>query len=230
MNKKDLQYTLLAPAAACLLLYFLDRVWQVSYLERTAAKLLLFLTVPLLHSFLFKKPILENLSLRASNREKFSVNFFGIFCFVVIVAAYFLLKQSIDFGSIMNDLQSRSKVNAGNYAAVGLYITFVNSFLEEVFFRGFVFLNLYRNRRQKMAYGYSSLLFALYHLSIFETWFGPGVMFLAVIGLVAAGLLFDYMDVRSETVYHSWTTHIMADAAIILIGCLYIYNGELPRG
>ena len=101
---------------------------------------------------------------------------------------------------------------------VGIYITLGNSFLEEFFFRGFIFLNLYNQGYKKIAYIYSSLLFGVYHIAIFKTWFSPLLTVLALLGLVIAGIVFNWIDTKSENFINSWIVHILADSAIIIIG------------
>lgn len=219
--QKEWLYITVVPVLVCVLLYISDQIFKVSYIERTLMKLLLFLAVPIFYARHFQKTIRETLHFQLAKPDRLSL-LLGRVCFVLILVSYFILKNQIDFESIMAQLQTTSKVHAGNYLLVGLYITIVNSLLEELFFRGFLFLNLYQSGRKVLAYGYSSVLFALYHLSIFKTWFDPLIMLLALFGLVAAGLLFDALNVRKRSIYSSWLVHAMADAAIILVGLHYI--------
>ncbi|TAH63854.1 MAG: CPBP family intramembrane metalloprotease, partial [Gottschalkiaceae bacterium] len=101
--------------------------------------------------------------------------------------------------------------------------TFINSFLEEFFFRGFIFLNLYKLGFKKGAYIFSSILFSLYHIGIFKNWFNPLLIILAVSGLISVGFIFNYIDTKSKSFINSWIVHILADAAIMLIG-LRMFN------
>ncbi len=59
---------------------------------------------------------------------------------------------------------------------------FGNSLIEEYFFRGVIFRSLFE-RLPVFAYIISSLLFSLYHLAIFGTWFSGYILFLALFGL-----------------------------------------------
>ncbi|MBZ9635369.1 CPBP family intramembrane metalloprotease [Clostridium sp. FP1] len=99
-----------------------------------------------------------------------------------------------------------------------MYITFGNSFLEEYFFRGFYLLKSYELKSKKFAYIYSSLLFGVYHIAIFKTWFNSGLVGLALIGLISIGFIFNWLDTRSKNFINSWLVHILADSAIIIIG------------
>ncbi|MGK0469321.1 MAG: membrane protease YdiL (CAAX protease family) [Clostridium sp.] len=143
---------------------------------------------------------------------------FGILSFLIILIAYYILRNVIDLQSISEDLQNKSKITASSFIFVGLYITLGNSFLEEYFFRGFIFLNLYEHNSKKFAYIYSSLLFGLYHIGIFKAWFNIELVGLALLGLIAVGFIFNWLDTESENFINSWVVHIFADSAIILIG------------
>lgn len=216
--KKETIYLIGSSLLICLLLYFLDQVWQVNYGIKTGAKILFFLAAPTGYRVVFQKgKPSRRLALPAGKELRISA-LVGIFSFAVVTAAYLLLRGFIDLPGIVSDLEGKSKVTADNFLLAGAYITFVNSFLEEVFFRGFLFLNLYEKGRKKTAWIYSSLLFALYHISIFKSWFSPGILLTAIAGLVFAGLLFNYMNRRTKTIFNSWLAHMMADAAIIGIG------------
>jgi membrane protease YdiL (CAAX protease family) len=94
----------------------------------------------------------------------------------------------------------------------------INSFLEEFFFRGFVFLNVYETGNKGWAYLFSALLFALYHIAIFATWFNIPLMLLALFGLMVIGFVFNYLDTLSNNFLNSYLVHIFANLAIVLIG------------
>jgi membrane protease YdiL (CAAX protease family) len=101
---------------------------------------------------------------------------------------------------------------------VAVYITFGNSFIEEYFFRGFIFLKLHESGCRKTAYVFSSLLFSLYHIMMFRDWFTLPIFLLSVAGLAGVGFLFDYMNIKYKSIYNSWISHILADSAIMFIG------------
>jgi membrane protease YdiL (CAAX protease family) len=142
----------------------------------------------------------------------------GIIFFTILLSVYFILRQYIDLDTISQNLRQNLKVTASNFIFVAAYITFGNSFIEEYFFRGFIFLRLYENGSRKTAYIFSSLLFSLYHIMMFKDWFTLPIFLLAVTGLAGVGFLFDFMDIKYKNIYNSWISHILADSAIMLIG------------
>jgi membrane protease YdiL (CAAX protease family) len=102
------------------------------------------------------------------------------------------------------------------FVLAAIYTVFVNSFIEELFFRGYVFKGLLKNR--KIAYIFSSALFALYHVTIFKSWFSLPVFLLTMVGLFIGGLIFSYFVEKSNSFLASYLIHISADLAIVGIG------------
>jgi membrane protease YdiL (CAAX protease family) len=217
MNKK---YIITSSLITCIILYFVEQVLGVNYAVKTLSKVVLFILIPYLYIKIVKKSTLrEELNFRKLDKKHLKLGFlFGISSFLIILAAYFLVGQYIDFNSIAVELENKSKITPANFIFVGLYITFGNSFLEEFFFRGFIFLSLYELKTKRLAYIYSSVLFGLYHITIFKTWFNLGLISLALFGLIAVGFIFNWLDTKSENFINSWIVHIVADSAIILIG------------
>jgi uncharacterized protein len=195
----------------CILLYIIEQIIQVNFIIKLSIKPAIFLLVPLVfYNFKFKK-------------EQFGINnlkkaiFSGIIFFSILMISYFLLSAFIDFNKISDDLQNRYNITKLIFIWIGLYVIFVNSFLEEFFFRGFVFLNIHKTNK-KIAHIYSALLFSLYHTSIFITWFSVPILILCLFGLFAVGIFFNLLDQKNKSIIPSWISHIFADIAIIIIG------------
>ncbi|PAV29409.1 hypothetical protein CIL05_11110 [Virgibacillus profundi] len=68
----------------------------------------------------------------------------GISSAGIVLIAYLSLLPFFDVALIKKDLTDRLEFNAAGFVFVGLYISFGNSFIEEYFFRGFIFFNLPR--------------------------------------------------------------------------------------
>lgn len=217
MKKK---YIIISSLAACVLLYFVEQVLVANYVVKTITKVLLFTLIPWIYiRFLKRSELKEGININKIDKGHLRMGIiFGAASFLIILVTYYLLGNYINLQDISGDLQSKSKITPSNFIFVGLYITFGNSFLEEFFFRGFIFLNLYELKSRKVAYIYSSLLFGLYHIAIFKTWFSLELIGLALIGLVSVGFIFDWLDTKSQNFINSWIVHLLADSAIILIG------------
>jgi membrane protease YdiL (CAAX protease family) len=176
--------------------------------------------VPLIYiKFIKKSDIKTELNLRKLDSKNFKLGFlFGGAAFLIIFIGYFIFGSFIDFNSIAAELTSKSKITPANFIFIGLYITLGNSFLEEFFFRGFIFLNLYNLKYKKLAYIFSSMLFAVYHMGIFKNWFNIWLILLCLVGLFTVGIVFNWLNTKSKNFINSWLVHILADSAIIIIG------------
>ena len=140
--------------------------------------------------------------------------------YAVILGGYLLLKDVFDFSAITGALTGNIGVSRDNFVFVSLYISFVNSLLEEFFFRGFAFLTLMRMTTKRFAYLFSAAAFTLYHVAMMIGWFSISVFAIVLVGLFAGGLIFNYLNEKSGTIYPSWFVHMFANFAINTIGFL----------
>ena len=131
------------------------------------------------------------------------------------MGAYLLTKARVDYSVLVASLTADQKVEG--FLPVALYISFGNSFLEEFLFRNFAFIKLSEHISKKLAYAFSSIAFAVYHIAMIGAAFPPPLTLLCVLGLALGGLLFDYVDDRSKSIYRSWVIHMFADIAIMTI-------------
>ena len=51
-------------------------------------------------------------------------------------------------------------------------------------------------------------------------WFSPVLFLLALTGLAAGGMIFNFLNEKAETIYCSWLVHMFANFAINTIGFL----------
>lgn len=205
---------------SCLLLYFVEQHLGVSYLVKSSIKITLFIIIPLIYIYKVKNQTLR----KALNIEKFSLKQFsagtalGIGAFLVLLVAYFFLQGQINLDKIMVELKENVNVTKSTFVFIAFYITFINSLMEEFFFRGFIFMNLFEKGDKTAAYIFSALLFSLYHIAMFKTWFNPLITALALLGLFVTGLIFNWLSVKSKNFINPWIVHIFGDAAIMVIG------------
>ena len=201
----------------CILMAIVDGVLKVNYFLKSAIKLVLFLGFPALYALLDKD--LRIKPLFAIDRKGMKTAL--LLCvgvYFVILGGYMLLKGVFDFSAITGALTANIGVSRDNFIFVSLYISFINSLLEEFFFRGFAFLTLRRVAGGKLAYLFSAGVFAIYHVAMMIGWFSVGVFALVLVGLFAGGLIFNYLNAKSGTIYPSWLVHMFANFAINTVG------------
>lgn len=196
-----------------------DAIIQPSYFIKSCIKLMLFIGLPILYSFIFHTKEIQ--SVFVFNAKGIKVAFLlGSIIFILITSGYFILRNVIDFSNITNSLSNTIGVDKDNFILVSLYISFVNSFLEEFFFRGFGFLILSKYVNHTFAFTFSSLMFALYHIAMMIGWFAWYIVLLAIIGLAIGGCIFNYCNKVYKNIYISWFIHLFANIGINTVGCI----------
>ena len=199
-----------------MLLLGIEQGLTVSYTTKTIAKVLLFLGIPLI---LFYKKGFPFLHFRKVDRQSSSASIIGGIAIVTIIVISFIkLRPFIDIDTLLSSLAAIG-VTATTYPFVAAYILFGNSLLEEFFFRGLLpsFFN-----RLSCRILIPSFLFAIYHITIFLTWFSLPLLALSVLGLWIGGIIFQLVNEKSGTILPSWTIHMFADIGVLLIG-IYIF-------
>ena len=217
--KKSTVWVIAVTVAACAVMALVDGVWQPPYAIKSAIKILLFLGLPLFLSLTAKDIAYRELF--RFQKKGFAIALgLGLGLYALILGAYFLIGGFFDFSAIVGNLSANAGVTKENFLFVSLYISFVNSLLEEFFFRGFVFTNLKRLKSRSFAHLFSAAAFSLYHVAMMIGWFSPLLFTLVMTGLVVGGMIFNYMNERLNTIYCSWLTHMFANFAINTIGFL----------
>ncbi len=202
-----------------LLVTGVDAVLHPNYFVKIPIKIIFFLALPMLFFvknksdfkgfkklFVFKKGgILKALLL-------------GLGVYTVIVGGYFLTRNIIDFSNVTSSLTEGMGITADNFIYVSLYISLMNSFLEEFFFRGYGFMTLKKYTTRKTAYIFSSALFAIYHIGMLIGMFNIGALALLLFGLILGGCIFNYLNELNDNIYPSWFVHMFANFAINTVG------------
>lgn len=219
MNKrKTITSILIITFISIAVMSIIDGIINPGYLCKSAIKIIMFLLIPLVYTAYDNKINLKDIFKVKSKRKLYASIFLGLLVYIIILSAYLILKGFINLDSIKNILAENLKVNKDNFIYVALYISFINSLLEEFFFRGFIFLNLKKLIISKYAYIISALAFAIYHVAIMGSWFSPIIFLLAMAGLFIGGLIFNYLNESNENIYSSWLVHMMANFAINTVG------------
>lgn len=213
------RYVIFSVIFSTLAMCFVDGIITPPYFLKSIIKIVLFLLIPMIYFVLYKDKhdYLKRLFI-PKKKDFLLALLLGICVYAVIMAAYFLLGSYIDLEAIKDSLTSGIGVNAQNFVYVAIYISFVNSLLEEFFFRGFAFLILKQEMSKRFAYIFSSAMFALYHVGMTNGWFSVFIYVLAMLGLFVGGCVFDFLNEKCENIYPSWLVHMCANFAINTVG------------
>lgn len=201
----------------CLVMGVVDAIIQPGYIIKSIIKIVLFLMIPVMYS-LYKKDYSISKIMKPDKNGFLFAFVLGVAIYIIILGAYFIFRNVFDFSALTDSLNETTGVNKTNFLWVAIYISFINSLLEEFFFRGFAFLTLKKVTTKKFAYTFSSGAFALYHIAMMIGWFGVPVILISLLGLFVGGLIFDKFDDKNHNIYLSWLVHMFANFAINTIG------------
>ncbi len=220
INKKSV-YIMASVFVFSILVNLIDAVIKPNYFVKIPIKILFFLALPMVFFIVNKKKFGEFKKLFVFKKRGIIKSLLlGAAVYAVIMAAYFLLRNTIDFSKVTSSLTESMGITADNFICVSLYISLMNSFLEEFFFRGYGFITLKKYTNRKFAYIFSSCVFAVYHIGMLIGMFGVGALALLLFGLIAGGCIFNYLNEKNENIYSSWFVHMFANFAINTIGMI----------
>ena len=221
MKKRSVSLIFAVTIICCIAMALVDGVLRPGYAVKSAIKVAMFMLVPLIASRIDRGVLYLQL-LRPKKKGLLPAITLGVGIYVVILGGYFLVSPFFDFSKIAGALTTNAGVTKENFLYVSLYISFANSFLEEFFFRGFVFTNLKQLSGRKLAYIFSAAAFSLYHVAMMIGWFSPVLFVLVMVGLAAGGVIFNWLNEKLDTIYCSWLTHMFANFAINTIGFMLL--------
>ena len=202
---------------ACIVMGIVDAVIQPGYAIKSAIKIIMFLLIPIVYGLFLKEFNIKNL-MKPDKKGLCIALCLGFVIYGVVIGAYWIFKDVFDFSALTGSLNETTGVNKSNFIWVAIYISFVNSLLEEFFFRGFSFITLKKLTSRRFAYVFSSMAFALYHIAMMIGWFGLPVILISLVGLFIGGMIFNRFDEKRENIYLSWLIHMFANFATNTIG------------
>lgn len=203
--------------AGCIFMSFVDAVWQPGYAIKSILKIVAFLIIPVCYSLKNKNVDLKSLFV-ARKKGMIHAILLALGVYIFILGCYFTIGNFFDFSKVTGALNENVGVNKENFVFVAIYISFINSLLEEFFFRGFVFMNLRNMANRKIAYLVSSFAFAIYHVAMMSGWFSIWLFLLLLTALVVAGVIFNRLNEKQGNIYTSWFVHMFANFSINTVG------------
>jgi uncharacterized protein len=106
------------------------------------------------------------------------------------------------------------------YVILAAFYCSVHSFLEEYYWRWFVFGQLRSLIPWPSAVGVSSVGFMAHHVILLATYFGwsSPLAYLFSLGVAVGGAYWAWLYQRSGSLYGPWLSHLLIDAVIFAIG------------
>lgn len=105
-----------------------------------------------------------------------------------------------------------------HYFLFGMFIAVVHSWLEEYYWRGFVFGHLRRLVPVWAAHLLAALAFMAHHVVVLHTFFPGPMAWLLSAGVATGGLVWSILYQRHGTLLGAWVSHLVVDVVVIVIG------------
>ena len=217
-NRKSI-YIISALFVFSLAVTLIDAFVHPPYFSKIPIKILFFLVLPIAYFVFNKEAIPDFKSLFRFRKKGMGLSLLlGVGIYAVIVGGFFLTRGVFDYSAVTTSLTEGMGITKDNYIYVALYISFMNSFLEEFFFRGFGFIIMKKYTNRIFAYILSPVLFAFYHAGMTSSMFEPLLLALVLLGLVLGGVIFNFLNEKNGNIYSSWFTHMFANFAMHTVG------------
>ena len=150
---------------------------------------------------------------------------FGLVVLAAMVAFYYAWLGPAGYleaaaSPIRNKLAGFGLSTLPRYIAMGLFYSLAHSFLEEYYWRWFVFGQLRRLISPTAAIVVSGLAFSAHHVIVLATYFGcfSVATVLFTLAIAIGGAFWAWLYQRSGSLYGPWLSHLLIDAGIFVIG------------
>lgn len=158
---------------------------------------------------------------------------FGLLAGVtVFLSQYLLAPRLTEFDTLRAGAAAKVRglglATPGRYLALSAFYSVVHSFLEEYYWRWFVFARLREYQGHVRAAIVSSIGFMLHHVLVLGSLIGWGsaLPYLLSLGVAVGGFVWASIYHRSGRLVPVWISHALVDAAIFAVG----YSMIWPRG
>jgi uncharacterized protein len=208
-------------------LILMDIILSFEYWQKSLVKIVIFAFIPLIIKYRY-----SDLQFFKANHWKSKVVYqsilYGLVIYFLILGSFILIQPFLSFEAIKTSLLNNVNVTRNNFIYIALYISIINSWIEEFFFRGFGFYGVKPILGKIKTYLISSMFFAIYHIGIIGDWAHPILVIISIIGLFFVGIFFILLNERNNNFVSSWMVHMFANLAINTIGLHMFGIIQLP--
>lgn len=144
---------------------------------------------------------------------------FGILLIIIVPQ---VADKFVNIDQIADTIYKKG-MNKKNIIFVYSYIAIINSFIEELMFRGIGYIELKKHIPERYACSISAMLFALYHIAIVNGAVNIWLTILSVLALYIAGVVLNKMDKKTDTIIPSYMVHSLSNWILNIIGYLIVF-------
>ena len=140
----------------------------------------------------------------------------GMLALLIFWGAYFSLRGllEIDEDLIVRSTGKQFGVTKDNVFIVAPLTIFLNSLLEEFFYRGFSF-GLLVKRNRWLGYLLPAAVFTVQHMLFIYQWATPLKLIIAVVALFVFALVLQRIYETAQSLITPWVIHVFADIAMM---------------
>lgn len=155
----------------------------------------------------------------------------GIFAFLLTL--YFAVLKDLAFVEtarveIAKKLAEFSAQTPFRFLLFASFISIIHSFLEEYYWRAFVFVGLKKWISRNAAVAISALGFTGHHIIVIHKYCDPQYWWILIplfsLFVFVGGALWAFHYDRKQTLWGVWVSHFFADFAIMIIGAHLVFN------
>jgi membrane protease YdiL (CAAX protease family) len=186
------------------------------------------LALPVLWYLLIEKGRMSISPVRSPNGLWMGL-FAGIAISAAIGGAYLLFGRALIPVEQMRQAAVANGIGTpGRYLALVIYLTLVNSLLEEYVWRWFVYRRCEAViGRKPIAVAAAALLFTLHHVLALRAQTTWSVTLLASGGLLIGACAWSWLYARYRSIWPGYISHVLADAAVFIVGWVVLFgNGD----
>lgn len=200
-----------------LLLLLLEGSLELTYIPKQLLRIGLFLVIPMaLIYFVEKSTLQKKFHFGKPTWKEIKIALLSsAVIFIGTVGGYYVLRTIFVPSTTIEGLESIG-VTVENMLFWGLYLSIVNSFVEEFFFRGIIYVSIETYSELK-AIIFSALLFSIYHGLLFYNIFEWYTVIFTLVGLFIIGMFFAFVNRYGKAFVNSYIVHIFANIGCVLV-------------
>ena len=138
-------------------------------------------------------------------------------------AWYVLGDLLVDKAMIAKKIGEQFSVTASTVFLIAPITIFVNSLLEEFFYRGFAF-GLLVKRQRRLGYLLPATVFTVQHILFIYHWVTPLPFTMAVVALFVLALVLEKMYEKADSIAAPWLIHVFGDVAMMGIAVTMLWG------
>lgn len=153
---------------------------------------------------------------------------FGLLVVIAMFGIYLFLIRGTELGDQLSILVQKKVIDMGiqnywQYFALGVFYALCHSFLEEYYWRWFVFDLLKKLVRPEFAMIISGLGFMAHHVVLLGAFFAwSGTTYLFSICIAVGGVFWAWQYEKTDRLMAPWLSHMIVDAGIFSLGYLIV--------